>query len=397
MAEFKNKITLVKALLSNMQIIRVKPSINWFLTKYMGKFNLLNVDGQLIIHSHLPSVNSKAFTRFINEYLLARRSGPSHAQIGLTNACLQNCRYCYNKNRSGELLSTAEIKQIIQELKKMGVFWLGFTGGEPLLNKDIVEIVKSVGDDCAIKLFTTGTNLTEQLAVELKKAGLLYVSISLDHWKEEEHDQIRGYKGAFRMALRAIDIFKSIGVHVGVSAVISREMLQGNQVQELLKFLISLGVHEAWLSETKPTVEAFWNKAAVITEEERLSLVSLQDKYNKEGKITVNYLGHFEGGEHFGCNAGNKMVYIDAFGEVSPCVFTPMTFGNVRDKSVQTIFSEMKEHFPSESCCFINKNYELLKKYYKGQTPISKEDTLEMMKEVRVSPMSEFSRLYYKR
>jgi MoaA/NifB/PqqE/SkfB family radical SAM enzyme len=362
----------------------------------MGKFNLLNIDGQLIMHSHLPSVNSKAFTRFINEHLLARTKGPSHAQIGLTNACPQNCQYCYNKNRSGKLLSTTEIKQLIKELKKMGIFWLGFTGGEPLLNKDIVEILKSVGDNCAIKLFTTGSNLTEQLAAELKKAGLLYASISLDHWEEEEHDRIRGYKGAFQTALRAIDIFKSIGVHVSVSSVISREMLQKNQVQEFLKFLISLGIHEAWLSETKPTVEAFWNKASVITEEERLSLVSLQDKYNKEGKITVNYLGHFEGGENFGCNAGNKMVYIDAFGEVSPCVFTPMTFGNVLDKSVQAIFSEMKEYFPSENRCFINTNYELLKKYYKGQFPISKEDTIEMMKEIRFNPMSVFSRLYYK-
>lgn len=70
----------------------------------------------------------------------------------------------------------------------MGVFWLGFTGGEPLLHKDLVEIVKSVGDDCAIKLFTTGSNLTPQLAKELKEAGLLYVSISLDHWDEAEHD-----------------------------------------------------------------------------------------------------------------------------------------------------------------------------------------------------------------
>ncbi|PKM86502.1 MAG: radical SAM protein [Firmicutes bacterium HGW-Firmicutes-12] len=397
MAEFRDKLILVKVLLSNMQIIKVKPSINWFLTKYMAKFNLLNVDGQLIIHSHLPSVNSKAFTRFINEHLLARTEGPSHAQISLTNACPQKCEFCYNKGRNGELLNTTEIKQVIQDLKKMGVFWLGFTGGEPLLNKDIVEIVRSVGDDCAIKLFTTGYNLTEELAAELKKAGLLYVSISLDHWEEEEHDRIRGSIGAFRTAQRAIDIFKSIGVHVSVSSVISREMLQGDQVQEFLKFLISIGIHEAWLSEAKPTVEALWNKSAVFTEEERLSLVSLQDKYNKEGKITVNYLGHFEGGEHFGCNAGNKMIYLDAFGEVSPCVFTPMTFGNIRDKQVQTLFSEMKEYFPSESCCFINKNYELVKKYYKGQSPISKEDTMKMMKEVRFGPLSVFSRLYYKR
>lgn len=396
MGNFKNKIILAKALLSNIQIIKVKPSVNWFLTKYMGKFNLLNIDGQLIIHSHLPSVNSKAFTRFINEHLLARTEGPSHAQISLTNACPQNCRYCYNKNRSGKLLSTTEIKQLIQELKGMGVFWLGFTGGEPLLNKDIVEIVRSVGDDCSIKLFTTGSNLTEQLAAELKEAGLLYVSISLDHWEEDKHDRIRGHQGAFQTALKAIDIFKRVGVHVSVSSVLSRKMMQNNQVEEFLNFLISLDIHEAWLSEVKPTVEAFWNEETVITEQERLTLVSLQDRYNKEGKITVNYLGHFEGGEHFGCNAGNKMVYVDAFGEISPCVFTPMTFGNIRDKSVRAIFSEMKERFPSESCCFINKNYELLKKYYKGQSPISKEDTLEMMREVRFGPQSEFSRLFNK-
>jgi MoaA/NifB/PqqE/SkfB family radical SAM enzyme len=395
MSQLKNKIALTRALISNVQILRAKPSINWFLTKYMGKFRLLNIGGQLIIHSHLPSVSSKAFTKFINEHLIKKSNGPTHAQISLTNACVQNCSYCYNRNRKGTLLNTAEIKQLIQDLKDMGVCWLGFTGGEPLLNKDIVEIIRSVGDNCAVKLFTTGYNLTEQLALELKEAGLLYASVSLDHWEEEEHDRIRGYKGAFQTALRAIDIFKSIGVHVSVSSVISKEMLHGNQIQEFLKYLISLGINEAWLSETKPTVEAFWNKDSVITEEERISLVKLQDEYNKEGRITINYLGHFEGGEHFGCNAGNKMVYIDAFGEVSPCVFTPMTFGNIRDKSVQDIFTEMKEHFPSEGCCFINKNYELLKKYYKGRAPLSKEDTLAMMKEVRFSPMSKFSQLYY--
>ena len=103
-------------------------------------------------------------------------------------------------------------------------------------------------------------------------------------------------------------------------------------------FLEGLGVHEAWLSEVKPSLEAFWNNNLVITEEDRLKLVKLQDRYNTEGKMTVNYLGHFEGKECFGCNAGNKMVYVDAFGEVSPCVFTPMSFGNVQTDSIPAIF-----------------------------------------------------------
>ena len=108
-----------------------------------------------------------------------------------------------------------------------------------------------------------------------------------------------------------------------------------------------MGVHEAWLSEAKPSIDAYWNEQQVITEDDRKYLCQLQDRYNKEAKITVNYLGHFEGREHFGCNAGHKMVYIDAFGEVSPCVFTPMTFGNIQDDSIENLFSEMKKCFPS--------------------------------------------------
>jgi MoaA/NifB/PqqE/SkfB family radical SAM enzyme len=393
----KNNIALIKAILANPQIIRVDPALNWFLTQYMNKFSLLDVNGQLVLHSHLPAINSTAFTRFIDEHLLAKSAGPTHAQISLTSVCPQSCSYCYNKNRSGKLMDTGTIKQVITELKQMGVVWLGFTGGEPLLNKDILEIVESVGNDCAIKIFTTGTNLSEQLAFDLKQAGLFYASVSLDHWQEEEHDRGRGCQGAHKTALRAIDIFKKTeGIHTSVSAVISKEMLQKNQVEEFIEFLINLDIHEVWLSETKPSVEAFWHKDAVITEEEQTSLIALQDKYNKRGKVTINYLGHFESKENFGCNAGNKMVYVDPFGEVSPCVFTPITFGNVRDRSMQTIFSEMKKWFPSEDCCFINKNYELLHKHYNGRMPISKEDTHILMQEISFGPQAKFFKLYYK-
>jgi MoaA/NifB/PqqE/SkfB family radical SAM enzyme len=396
--KFRNNLMLIRELFSNLQIALVKPTINWFLAQYMGKFTLVNVGGQLIIHSHLPAVNSRAFTRFIDGHLLGKSDGPSHAQIALTNECPQQCQYCYNKNRAGERMDTDTIKRTVRELKDSGVIWFGFTGGEPLLNKDIVEIVESAGPDCAVKLFTTGCNLTEQLAYDLKKAGLYSVSVSLDHWEEEEHDRTRGCKGAFRAALAAIEVLKKVGgIHVSVSAVLSKDMMRPEKVEAFIRFLMGLEVHEVWLSETKPTVEAFQKKEFVITEEERSSLVRLQDRYNREGKITVNYLGHFEGSEHFGCTAGNKMVYIDAFGEVSPCVFMPMTFGNVKDHSLETILTEMKSVFPTEGegCCFINKNYELIGKYAKGKSPISREDSLKMMREVQFGPLSRFSRLYY--
>jgi MoaA/NifB/PqqE/SkfB family radical SAM enzyme len=388
---------VLRSLTANYQIIKAKPSLNFFLLRYMRKFKVMNIGGNLILHSHLPPLNSKAYSRFINEHLLDRTNGPSHAQIGLTNACPQNCQYCYNKNRRGKTMDTETIIKLIQDLKKMGMLWLGFTGGEPLLNKDILRITESAGDNIALKLFTTGCTLTRQMASDLKKAGLIYVSVSLDHWQENLHDEARRYPGAFRTALKAIDIFKEIGgLHVSVSSVLSREMIRNGQVEEFLQFLIDLGIHEAWLSEAKPSIDAYWHEDLVITEDDRKYLCQLQDKYNKEAKITVKYLGHFEGREHFGCNAGHKMVYIDAFGEVSPCVFTPMTFGNIQDDSIEKLFSEMKNCFPSEECCFINKNYKLFQNYAKDNSTICREDSFALMQDVNFGPLARFFQLYYK-
>jgi MoaA/NifB/PqqE/SkfB family radical SAM enzyme len=364
----------------------------------MMKFPSVITDEHIILHSHLPPLNSKAYKRFINEQLLSRIDGPSHAQIGITNDCPQNCEYCYNKNRSGKVMDKGTILQVIHDLKNMGVVWLGLTGGEPLLNKDIVEITASASDDCAVKLFTTGCTLTNSLAADLKKAGLFSACISLDHYIAEEHDKTRRYKGAYKEALKAIEIFKQTGIHIGVSAVFSKQMIRSNRVNEFLSFLSELGVDEAWLSEVKPSVEDYQQANMVIDEEDRLALVHLQDRYNKKGKLTVNYLGHFEGSEHFGCNAGRKMIYIDAFGEVSPCVFTPMTFGNVHDTPVRQIFNDMKPLFrPSHEGCFINTNYRLLQKYSDGQLMLDKESSVKMMQESSFGPLSSFGKLFYGR
>jgi MoaA/NifB/PqqE/SkfB family radical SAM enzyme len=392
------KYDILKSLISNPRIINAKPAIIWFLIQYMNKFKVIDVDGNMIIHSHLPPLNSKAYSRFIKEHLIDNSIKPSHAQIGITNLCPQNCAYCYNKDRKGIVLDTLTIKKAIKDLKSMGVLWIGLTGGEPLMNNDIVDIIASIGDDCASKLFTTGIGLTGQLAKEMQQAGLQYVSVSLDHWKEEVHDETRQYKGAFREALNAIQVFKNLGnTHVSVSAVLSKEMIIKNELEEYLEFLKSLDIHEVWLSETKPTVETYFNYDMLISTEERFRIIELQDRYNKDGSMTINYLGHFESEMHFGCTAGHKMIYIDSFGEVSPCVFIPMSFGNIRESSIVDIYDEMSKYFPTEGKCFINNNFNQLRKYHPADSIISKQDSLKLMKDINFGEFSGFFKIHYKR
>ena len=376
-------------------MLKVRPALSLFFLDYLRKFRVRRVGEAVILHSHLPPLNSPAYSRFIREQLIERRDGPTHAQVGLTNECPQRCSYCYNRERTGRAMDTAEILAVVRELKRLGVVWLGWTGGEPLLNKDIVRLTEAASDGCAVKLFTTGSTLTPAMARDLKAAGLFSVSVSLDHWTADVHDRNRGVEGAFATALRAVEIFRNVdGLHVGVSAVLSRDMIRQGRTEEFLAFLERLGVHEAWLSEVKPSVQAFWSDGQVIGEDERLGLVRLQDRYNKRDGMTVNYLGHFEGREHFGCNAGRKMIYVDAFGEVSPCVFTPMTLGNVRDRPLSEIVRDMRERFPSEESCFINKNYKLFQSYSRGAAPVGREDALDLLDNVKFAPPAGFFKLY---
>jgi MoaA/NifB/PqqE/SkfB family radical SAM enzyme len=110
--------------------------------------------------------------------------------------------------------------------------------------------------------------------------------------------------------------------------------------------------------------------------------------------MTINYLGHFESREHFGCNAGNKMVYIDACGEVSPCVFTPMTFGNIRDRSLKEIFTAMKSHFPSGDLCFINRNFPLIRAAAGNRGFLDPAASLLVTDKAEFGKLSGFFRIY---
>ena len=383
-----------KSLISNPALLKAGPALDLFLCRYMRKFRLREVGGHLILHSHLPPLNSRAFGRFVKEHLACRSDRPSHAQIAVTATCPQHCAFCYNRDRQGTALTTPEILRTMDALADAGVFWLGLTGGEPLLQPDLRQLVAHAAARCSVKLFTTGCGLTPALARDLRKAGLFSVSVSLDHWDERTHDRGRNYPGAFQEALRAVAIFKAAGLDTGVSAVVSKEMVGRGETERFLAFLEGLGVHEIWLSETKPAVPPFWDESLLVTDAERRELIALQDRYNRRGGPTLNYLGHFESADHFGCTAGCKMVYVDAFGEVSPCVFVPMTFGNVRTRALGAILAEMRRAFRPRATCLISSCYERLREPSTLGLPISAERSAAIMAGVRRPPPSRFFELH---
>jgi len=143
--------------------------------------------------------------------------------------CNLKCVHCYSQSKdieySGEL-TTKEAKAMIDGLAEYGAPVILFSGGEPLMRDDLMELIayaKEKGLRAVIS--TNGTMITEEKGEELKKFGLSYVGISLDGLKET-NDKFRGIDGAFDDALMGIRNCLKLGIKVGLRFTINKRNAQ---------------------------------------------------------------------------------------------------------------------------------------------------------------------------
>src|SRR5690606_27100268 len=122
----------------------------------------------------------------------------NYLRISVTDVCNLRCRYCMpeegidNKLSHKKILSLEEYARIVKVAARAGIRKVRLTGGEPLVRKNLVQLVKYIAeipeiDDIAV---TTNGILFPGVARELKEAGLNRVNISLDSLKEERYEYI---------------------------------------------------------------------------------------------------------------------------------------------------------------------------------------------------------------
>jgi 12,18-didecarboxysiroheme deacetylase len=139
--------------------------------------------------------------------------------------CNLKCVHCYSQSHNREYageLSTAEGKNLIEDLVRFGSPVILFSGGEPLLRKDLLDLGLLATDrGLRAVISTNGTLITPKMAGDLKRIGLSYVGVSLDGMKET-NDRFRGVKGAFEAALNGIRNCQTAGIKVGLRFTINR-------------------------------------------------------------------------------------------------------------------------------------------------------------------------------
>ena len=276
----------------------------------------------------------KAGLAFLPRYLQYRqfRTRPLWVTFDVTRNCPSRCLYCTSWGENEKDLTTEQVTHIIDRLKAMGAVYLGLSGGEPLLRRDIVDVVGyATRRGFLVGINTSGMIQSEKLFSELMDAGLNALAFSIDGARAETHERVRK-RNPWRRVITAIQLAvrirqeKGSPIRISTSTVISRENV--HELTEIAELRRQLGADRnnfqpAW--EQKP-VAGFYDKYG-FGPEDRALLEQTRDllKTLPDGNIAEYYdllpdfYADYAKVAQMECFAGRAFVYVDHEGTLYPC------------------------------------------------------------------------------
>jgi radical SAM protein with 4Fe4S-binding SPASM domain len=166
-------------------------------------------------------------------------TAPPRMDLAITYRCNNNCYFCYTGGpRKMSELRTGEWKKVLDKLWESGVPQVVFTGGEPTLRDDLVELIDHARE-FVTGLVTNGRKLAI-LASDLHRVSLDYVQVSLEAANLAVHDRMVGANGAWNETVAGIKAAKTAGLDVITNTTLTRD--NASLFPDLIKFGSSLGL-----------------------------------------------------------------------------------------------------------------------------------------------------------
>jgi len=283
---------------------------------------------------------------------------PYHVVWEVTTRCNLNCIHCYagSVGSTQTELSTGEGKRLLEQIAEIReVRMIVVTGGEPLLRKDIFELMEHAGKLGFHIIFSTnGTLLMPDTAKDLARLGVANFSISLDGSSSECHETVRRASGSFQGAIRGIEAAARTGVCLQVNFTAMQQNLA--ELPGLIDLAESLKTDIIMVFQAIPPRQE--KVALELDAEQQLNLMrTIAEKQKKTHALIIpvccpeywpmlveNTRVSFGKGlqrkAFSGCGAGTGFSYIRFDGEVWPCNFIPLSAGNVRRTPFPDIWND---------------------------------------------------------
>ncbi|MEJ2870585.1 pyrroloquinoline quinone biosynthesis protein PqqE [Actinomycetospora sp. OC33-EN08] len=276
--------------------------------------------------------------------------GPLGLLAELTYRCPLACAYCSNPTELAayrDELDTAEWQRVITEAAELGALQCHLSGGEPLLRRDLADLVRTAAEQgLYTNLVTSALGFTEKRAAELHDAGLDHVQVSLQADEPALSDRIAGLP-SFRRKIEAARRVRELGWPLTLNVVLHRQNI--DRIPEILAAAEELEADRIELANTQYYGWAALNRAALLPSREQLAeaeVVVREAKERLRGRMEIIYvIPDYYATYPKPCMGGwgARQLVVVPTGDALPCLAAhglPLPSANVREHDLAWIWQD---------------------------------------------------------
>ena len=277
------------------------------------------ISDNFMILENEKSFDFNKINSFINgmecKFTLPNNEGKAIWEI--THQCNYGCTYCIfscNNKRIDNELTTEECFHVIDELALHGFKHLKITGGEPFIRKDIIEVLRYASEKLVTDVSTNASLITPEKVRLLNEIKLKMIHVSLDG-NRIQHESVRGSNTYDRTIKGLVALRESVNkIRIG-------SVIHSNNQSDLESLIIDsekLNADEIIFSIMEPVEGQDKSLVRTFSNDQLIEIIdSLKEKH--QDKIIVNYNFGKQPNFVHTCPAGDKFLYINNLGQVSPC------------------------------------------------------------------------------
>lgn len=278
---------------------------------------------------------------------------PAFTFISVTDDCNLECQGCWVTHKTKNArMSPETLNRIIEENKAKGSYFFGILGGEPLLYRPLLDVLKK-HSDCYFQLFTNGTLLTPVMAEELRKLGNITPLISFEG-DEMNADIRRRGKNIYSRTLEAVENATQAGLITGVAISVCKSNIEMALSESFLESLVRKNVSYLWYYIYRPVgADSSVELALDASEIQKLREHMVNIRSTADLVIIDAYWDQDGNGL---CPAATGLSHhINASGFVEPCPVIQFATHNVENSPLETIYreseflSELRKEIPGKT------------------------------------------------
>lgn len=301
---------------------------------------------------YVPSFPTPAFYVACRKFMAFDEQLPcTTVLLSVTSACRFSCPHCYQRHDLGKNVSIETLLPVVRKLQDRGIAFFNIEGGEPFLAYDrLKSICASLDGRSEVWVNSTGDGITLERLKELKTLNLTAVMFSLHTAEPATLNAFMGSDKAWENLTQGIALCQKAGIAVAFNSCVQRDVFFNGDFERIMEQAKQFGGCLIQLIKPKPAGASLQSGTPGFSQQDLQHVKNVVQRYNHEPAYadypSISAQIMEEDPACFGCTAGGTdRFYINAKGDVQPCEFLHLSFGNIAEEDFDVIYNRMRKTF----------------------------------------------------